>query len=333
MLISIYNSSGIINIIQSLSVPRSYFQCSGSAKAIGSDYVQIQIDKDTYDVLWSELDIDGNTPESQYAALYMLAQVFANVPVNPPAEFISPILLFDFYQNTQYANGDTSIIDLSVNGNDGTPTYGNGVGTPESINNSGVTYNPTTRTMDFSSNAGNQHSISLPDYFKFGGTTNYTITLWFKRSAVPSVGNFQGLVASQGADTGMTTLFMNPAGTPALGHQRQNGNGGVTDDASIYFGTGGVQSFVTDTWYMVSFGYDGTSMFTSLYEPSGNRIDYSNPSTAVISTDPSWGAFLGLRYNNWLDGTNIGVLSINDTWIGTTNTDIIYNSTKFRYGY
>ena len=85
MSISIYNSSGIINIIQSLSVPRSYFQCSGSAKAIGSDYVQIQIDKDTYDLLWSELDIDGNTPESQYAALYMLAQVFANVPVIPPA--------------------------------------------------------------------------------------------------------------------------------------------------------------------------------------------------------------------------------------------------------
>ena len=85
MSISIYNSSGIINIIQSLSVPRSYFQCSGSSKAIGSDYVQIQIDKDTYDVLWSELDIDGNIPESQYAALYMLAQVFANVPVTPPA--------------------------------------------------------------------------------------------------------------------------------------------------------------------------------------------------------------------------------------------------------
>jgi hypothetical protein len=85
MSISIYNSSGIINIIQSLSVPRSYFQCSGSSKAIGSDYVQIQIDKDTYDVLWSELDIDGNIPESQYAALYMLAQVFANVPVIPPA--------------------------------------------------------------------------------------------------------------------------------------------------------------------------------------------------------------------------------------------------------
>ena len=247
--------------------------------------------------------------------------------------FVNPILLFDFYQNTQYANGDTSIADLSGNGNDGTPTEGTGNGTPESINNSGVAYNPITKTMDFSSNAGNQHSIILPDYFKFGGTTNYTITLWFKRSNISTPGNYQGLVASQGPGIGMTTLFMNPAGTPALQHGRQNGNGGVTDDASIYFGTGGVQPFVTDTWYMVSFGYDGTSMFTSLYEPSGNRIDYSNPSTAVILTSPFWGAFLGLRYNNWLDGTNMGVLSINANWIGTTNTDIIYNTTKSRYGY
>lgn len=85
MSISIYNSSGIIDIIQNLNVPRSYFQCGGSARAIGDDYVQISIDKDTYNVLWGELDIDGYTPESQYAALYMLAQVFANVPVNPPA--------------------------------------------------------------------------------------------------------------------------------------------------------------------------------------------------------------------------------------------------------
>lgn len=85
MSIAINNNNGIIEVSQNGAVPRSYFKCGGNSKAIGSDYIQILIGKDAYDVLWSNLNIGGYTPESQYAALYMLAQIFANVPVNPPA--------------------------------------------------------------------------------------------------------------------------------------------------------------------------------------------------------------------------------------------------------
>lgn len=85
MSIAINNNNGIIEVSQNGAVPRSYFRCGGNSKAIGSDYIQISIDKDTYNVLWFDLNISGYTPESQYAALYMLAQIFANVPVNPPA--------------------------------------------------------------------------------------------------------------------------------------------------------------------------------------------------------------------------------------------------------
>jgi hypothetical protein len=116
MSISINNNNGIIDIIQSGAVPRSYFRCGGNSKAIGTDYIQIIIDKDTYSVLWSELNIGGYTPESQYAALYMLAQVFAGVPVNPPAPppttlKVNPqtINTFDIPENTIGSVGDFTI--------------------------------------------------------------------------------------------------------------------------------------------------------------------------------------------------------------------------------
>lgn len=338
-MINLYKTGGVITVGEDGKVPVTYYGRggkSGKFYPVKNGDILLVIGGDYYTINWADLIVEDVSPYSQASAISLLEQFFSGLPVQLIPEFISPILLFDFYQDTQYADGNTSIADLSGNGNNGTPTEGTGNGNPESINNSGVAYNPTAKTMDFSSNAGNQHSISLPDYFKFGGTTNYTITLWFKRSAIPGTGDYQGLVASQGNDggyIGMTTLFMNPAGTPALGHTRQNGSGGVYDDANIYFGTGGVQPFVTDTWYMVSFGYDGTNMFTSLYEPSGNRVDLSVLSTAVVLTSPYWSAFLGLRYNNWLDETSIGVLAIHDTWIGTIDTDIIYNTTKDRYGY
>ena len=85
MSFNIYNASGIIYINQDPTLQRQYFRCGGSAIGIGNDDVQIIIGKDTYTTQWANMYIDGYTPESQYAALYMLAQVFAGVPVNPPA--------------------------------------------------------------------------------------------------------------------------------------------------------------------------------------------------------------------------------------------------------
>ena len=85
MSFNIYNASGIIYINQDPTLQRQYFRCGGSAIGIGNDDVQIIIGKDTYTTQWANMYIDGNTPISQYAALYMLAQVFAGVPVNPPA--------------------------------------------------------------------------------------------------------------------------------------------------------------------------------------------------------------------------------------------------------
>jgi hypothetical protein len=84
MSFNIYNASGIVYINQDPTLQRQYFRCGGTAKGIGNDDVQIIIGKDTYTTQWANMYIDGHTPESQYAALYMLAQVFAGVPVNPP---------------------------------------------------------------------------------------------------------------------------------------------------------------------------------------------------------------------------------------------------------
>ena len=84
MSFNIYNASGIIYINQDPTLQRQYFRCGGIAKGIGNDDVQIIIGKDTYTTQWANMYIDGYTPESQYAALYMLAQVFAGIPVYPP---------------------------------------------------------------------------------------------------------------------------------------------------------------------------------------------------------------------------------------------------------
>jgi hypothetical protein len=339
-MVYLYRDNGVITVGEDGKVPVTYYGRggkSGKFYPVKNGNILLVIGGDYYTINWADFIIENLIPISQASAISMLEEFFSGLPVQISTAYLSPILLFDFYQNLQYADGNTSIIDLSNNANNGTPTAGNGVGYPESINNDGVQYNASARTMDFSANSGAQHEIRLPDYFKFEGTTNYTITLWFKRSSIPTPGNYQGLVGCQGygdvAYLGMITTFNNIGGNLSMFHSRIDGDGYEGDNITTEFGSDPINPFYTDEWYMVSFGYDGSNIYTILYQPSGNRIDASATASAVVLADPNWSAFLGLRLNNWLNGTSFGVLAIHDTWIGTENTDIIYNSTKNRYGY
>jgi hypothetical protein len=87
--ISITKSNGVISIVQDPSeLPRSYFGGYGAAgkfypsgKDDNGDYVDIllTIGGDSYQFLWSDLDIDGTAPTDFADALSLLTTLFSNL--------------------------------------------------------------------------------------------------------------------------------------------------------------------------------------------------------------------------------------------------------------
>jgi hypothetical protein len=250
---------------------------------------------------------------------------------------LSPTILFDFYSETYYNNGDSTVQDLSGNGNNGTPAIGYCSGTPTTIdgvilNHVNSPYGVLIDNADFS----NQRAIQLPNVANFSGVTPYTVCVWFNSSTL-NIGDNQGLVSSEslalgGGTFGWSLDISHPTSDFIIKHNRNHGGINDSDSCNLTFGTDITPEFSGNTWYFVSIGFDGTNMYTSLYANDGNRYDKLKSTSTPLTTASGCSPFLGLRHNEWFNG-KFGLMYIDNTLIGIGSTDLIYNGTKGRYGY
>ena len=79
----------------------------------------------------------------------------------------TPSILFDFYQQAYYDNADTTVADLSGNGNFGVPVLGSGNGVPTTLAHYATIPFGELTIPSFA--LGLQYSVRLNNLAKFGG--------------------------------------------------------------------------------------------------------------------------------------------------------------------
>lgn len=241
-----------------------------------------------------------------------------------------PILLFDFYQTSYYNNGDSSVADLSGFGDNGVPVLGTYGGTPTTL--SGYYTSPFGYLFTDSSVSSlpTQKSIRLSNNLCFPGVSRYTIMGWATNTSITfGSDTYQGLVSTSEVNYGSYALGMYYVGADyVVYHQRTNDVDPPTQQGfiTLSFGSTITPSFVADKYYFFVAGYDGATMYLSVYVDNVRYDSSALDSTLIGRHVPS----VGLRYNNWWNGS-IGYISMYDNWIGYSQIDYIYNLTKTRY--
>ena len=234
---------------------------------------------------------------------------------------------YDFACNACYTNTTTAIGDLSGLNLQGYFVTGTGNGTTATCDQYTTTF-PGYLTIPGDTA---QKSVRLDDTSKFGGTQNYTVITWIRVSSFTS--SYPGIVAAEGR-SGSTpigwSLYLDNVGGYHINHTRWNGTTGSSATATITFGSGTVPAFAFDTWYMITARFDGSTMGVSLHT-AGSRYDSNISNSYSISTSSSWSAFLGLRYNNWLNG-RIGYYCVYGSSLLSAYLDTAYAATRIRYG-
>lgn len=250
---------------------------------------------------------------------------YSNGYFYPAVPFING---FDFSVSNRYSNSGTSIDDFSTYNWDGTFVTGTGNGTPTTIDQ----YTATAPGYFTIPGDSPQKAIRLNDNLKFGGTSNYTIITWFYVSAFSS--NYPGIVAAEGRSGGQPigySMYLRNTPDFSIIHTRYNGTSGSGAINILTWGSGGVPAFAYNTWYMSVVRFDGSNMYLSLWA-GGTRYNASFTSFPYpLSTSTDWGAFIGLRYNNWFNG-RIGYNAIYGNALTSAMLDTIFDNTRARYG-
>jgi|GEM_PF-2608374 len=273
---------------------------------------------------------------STYVSTYNQNYVFGQLNVYNSTGS-TPTALYDFYQSAYYANSNTSVADLSGNGNNATPTLGTGTGVPTTLGNGGGYYNSATLPYDLSipsQSTGTQYALQLPTSFQFAGVQPYTLMAWFQSSGTTfGTDSFQGIVGAEGRNgvpIGYSFDIQYIGGVYSLTHQRWANSTNVQQNLYLNFGST-LPSFAANTWYFAMAGYDGSNMYLAAYV-GGNLYTTQIANTYSLDASPLWNAFIGLRYNNFLNGL-LGYVSIYNNFQGFSIFTNVYNSTKSRYGY
>jgi hypothetical protein len=240
----------------------------------------------------------------------------------------NPDVLHDLGLSSRYPN-DTSVIPDTSGITLRNGTFVTGTGTGSAINIVGYT---TSFPGNLATQTSNQRAIRLDSTTKYGGNTNFTWGAWFKVSSF--VTNFNGIIACEGR-TGSTpighSLYITNVGGYSIVYQRWNGTTGTSSSVSIPFNGPG---FAFDTWYFVQFSYSSSNLM-SLYLKSANGAVTNGtqgffPSSSV-AIDFAWANFVGLRYNNWLDG-NFGYVYTYPSYFNSGfEFNTIWDRTQKRY--
>jgi len=248
----------------------------------------------------------------------------------------TPSILFDFYQQAYYDNADTTVADLSGNGNFGVPVLGSGNGVPTTLAHYATIPFGELTIPSFA--LGLQYSVRLNNLAKFGGLAPYTIMAWFNNTGLHfEISNRnQGIIAAEGRNgiipIGYSFYIGLDLGLINITHERWDMSTGTLARLRLNFTTSIVPAFAFNAYYFVCAGFDGTNMYISIYANDGVRYDNSMANVFSLDTSAFYSAFLGLRYANWLNGA-VQYASVYSTWTGLALFDNIYNATKARYGY
>jgi len=219
--------------------------------------------------------------------------------------FISgnPQLVFDFSSTSSYSNTGTNIADLSGRGNNGVFSTGTGNGSPTTVtgyNSNGYLRLPGTVA---------QLSVRLPDSLKPTGTANFTYIIYMRPRGLSYNGIDPGVMANHDGTNGFVWL-MTTGQTFNTYITRNNLN-----LAGMNF-TGGTGFNVWST-YVAKF--DGSS--STIYQYNNGTLYSVNTvgATSIVSS-PSWGFFLGLRFNQWINA-DFNYVAMYDTAL--TDSEII----------
>lgn len=199
----------------------------------------------------------------------------------------SPALLFDFSQTAYYSNSGTSIADLSGNNNNGVFSVGTGNGTPSTVtgyNTNGYLSLPGTSA---------QYSVRLPDSLKPSGNNPFTFIVHFRPKGYSYNGVYPGILAHGDADLGLSWYITSDGGgMQAVWRDLNSGDNGYN---SLSY-QGGFNNWTT--YALTSNGYSH-----QLFEYYSNTLHSSSAvsTNRPITVQPTWGFFLGLRYNNWIN--------------------------------
>lgn len=199
----------------------------------------------------------------------------------------SPSLLFDFSQTAYYSNSGTSIADLSGNNNNGTFSVGTGNGSPSTVtgyNTNGYLSLPGTSA---------QYSVRLPDSLKPSGNNPFTFIVHFRPKGYSYNGVYPGILAHGDSDLGLSWYITSDGGgMQAVWRDLNSGDNGYN---SLSY-QGGLNNWTT--YALTSNGYSH-----QLFEYYNNTLHSSSAvnTNRAITVQPTWGFFLGLRYNNWIN--------------------------------
>lgn len=240
-------------------------------------------------------------------------------------KYLSPDILHDFGLSSRFPTNSSSIIDTS--GNARTGTFVQGTGNGSAVN---VTGYDTVYPGNLTTSSPSQYAVRLNDVAKYGGTSSFTWLAWFKNTGFPT--SYNGIIAcegrSGGTPIGQSIYISNSSGT-FIQHERWNGTTNTAATARITFGSGGVPAFVSGKWYMVALAFNGSSARLSLFV-DGTEYAASVTTSVSVTTDPSWGVFAGLRYNQWLTG-QLGYVACYSSALNTYALYDINQMSRTRY--
>lgn len=268
---------------------------------------------------------------NKYLNNYNQNIVFKNLNIYSP----DLITLFDFYDGLpNYDNSNGFVLDTSSYGYNGTPVIGNENGIDTNLGY--MEYSPFAYLQVPSSAGGTQFAVRLNNECKFTGLLPYTLITWFSSSGLEWADNsFQGLISCEGRNPAAIgyQFYIGYNGVDYfLTHGRFNLSTGVLASTTLTFDSTIPTTFTPNAYYMAAAGFDGTNMYLSIFSTDGNRYDTILPNSYSIDTSVNYSAFLGIRYNNWLNGT-VGYAAVYKSWTGYEVIQNIYNQTKSRYGY
>ena len=247
-----------------------------------------------------------------------------------------PRLTFDFSNQLRYFNSGSVIKDLTAFANNGTYTLGFGNGTVADID----TYNNYVSTAPGFFNITSQPrpsaspSIRLPDYFKYSGTTQFSMVAWINLQTLGFHGTTPGIVAAEG-EVGSFPIgwawYID--GNNGISATRHDGAGGG-DTVTLPWTTIGspIATPLYNTWLFTAVVYNpsSTSLRVSAFNTSGVYVTTSVTSTTSIGTDPGFSCFVGQKYGVFPQ-MYIGYLAAYDGALSSADLARIYAATQNRY--
>ena len=228
----------------------------------------------------------------------------------------SPQLVFDFAQTSQYSNSGTSIADLSGNGNNGTFSTGTGNGSATTVSgysSSGYLNLP---------GSGSQLSVRIPDGLKPTGTASFTFVVHMKPIGYSYNGNYPGILSHGDSSIGLSWYLDGGDLRYAAWRDVNCGSNGYSYlpySSSVGLGN----------WGTYFFRGNSSSQQVHLYRSGTLYSGNNEATTCTIGSSGSWGFFLGLRYNQWINA-DISYVAIYNSYLSTGDLTAIGSALSSR---